>query len=120
MANTVYSLTRTSALAPKNVASYSSMEEVFWKTGVQVEPSAENMQPYRPHQKPAVGVCRKRDGWAEVDYGHRKGEVPRELYERKGYLPAFNELPLDASNREPIPVLSNSPRVHAHALSGAH
>ncbi len=100
---TVYALTRTSALAPDHVPSYRSMEEVFWKTGVEVEPrSTVAERPAGPLSRAAVGICRSSDGWAEVDYGHRRGEVPRELYERKGYHPAFEDLKL-SSYREPLP-----------------
>lgn len=102
--NTVYALTRTAALAPRHVASYGSMEEVFLKTGVEFEkPASGAARAYRPTPKPAVGLYRTSDGWAEVDYGHRTGAVPRELYERRGYLPHFDRLPMEAAVREPLP-----------------
>ena len=101
--STVYALTRTAALAPRHVASYASMEEVFRRTGVQVENAEGAVRPYRPAPKPAVGLYRTSDGWAEVDYGHRTGEVPRELYERKQYMPPFDSLPKEAAMREPLP-----------------
>ena len=103
-ANTVYALTRTAALEPKHVPSYRSMEEVFWKTGVPVGPSPEGSPSFhQPSPKPAVGIFRTRDGWAEVDYGHRTGAVPRELYDRKGYRPAYEKLPMETIFREPLP-----------------
>lgn len=100
--STVYALTRTSALKPNLVSSYRSIEEMFWRTGVEVE-ALEGVAPYRPTPKPAVGIYRTRDGWAEVDYGHRTGAVPRELYDRKGYLPSFDALPLEKIHRELLP-----------------
>lgn len=99
---TVYALSRTSALAPRNVARYRSMEEVFRRTGVAV--GSEAVTPYRPAPKPAVGIGRTSDGWAEVDYGHRTGAVPRDLYEERGYLPPFQTLPLERVEREPLPL----------------
>jgi hypothetical protein len=102
--STVYALTRTAALAPRQVASYGSMEEVFRRTGVEVEKAAPGAaRPYRPTPRPAVGLYRTSDGWAEVDYGHRTGAVPRELYERKEYMPPFDSLPKEAAVREPLP-----------------
>ncbi len=108
---TVFALTRTSALEPRNVAAYTSMEEVFWRTGVEVTQSPEDaIAPYRPHQRAAVGLSRTSDGWAEVDYGHRTGAVPRELYLSKGYEPSFDSLPLEKKSREPIPRFGHAQR----------
>ena len=98
--HTVYGLTRTSAIPPQDSAAYQSLAEVYWRTGVEIEPEvAGTVQSDWKAANLAVGIFRTEDGWAQVDYGTRSGPIPRDLYEEKGYLPAFEDLPTEADYR---------------------
>jgi hypothetical protein len=91
----LYALTRTSVIAPQNAPIYRSLQELAAKTGVPVVPletgAASTVETATP-PRIAIGLYRREDGWAQVDYGNRQGPIPRDLYEANGYEPAFDQL----------------------------
>jgi len=44
----------------------------------------------------AIGMFRTDDGSVQVDYDGNNISIPRSKYEKNGYDPAFDELPLEA------------------------
>ena len=92
----LYALTRTSVLAPQSAPLYRSLQELAAKTGVPVVPletgAAGRLEATPPAPGIAIGLYRREDGWAQVDYGNRQGPIPRDLYEANGYEPAFDQL----------------------------
>jgi hypothetical protein len=44
----------------------------------------------------ATGLFRTNDGFAQVDYDGISIPVPRSKYDKNGYKPDFDELPLEA------------------------
>jgi len=44
----------------------------------------------------ATGMFRTGDGSVQVDYDGNSIPIPRSKYEKNGYKPDFNELPLEA------------------------
>ena len=44
----------------------------------------------------ATGMFRTDDGLVQVDYDGNNIPIPRSKYEKNGYKPAFDELPLEA------------------------
>jgi hypothetical protein len=47
----------------------------------------------------AVGMFRIDDGWVQVDYDGNNIPIPRSKYEKNGYKPDFDKLPLEADYR---------------------
>jgi hypothetical protein len=54
------------------------------------------MSARRREMKMATGVFRTSDGSVQVDYDGITIPIPRSRYEKNGYKPGFDELPLEA------------------------
>jgi len=47
----------------------------------------------------AVGMFRIDEGWVQVDYDGNNIPIPRSKYEKYGYKPDFDKLPLEVDYR---------------------
>ncbi len=42
-----------------------------------------------------MGIYRTDEDWVQVAYGRHSFAISREVYERRGYQPSFEDLPLE-------------------------